>query len=101
MVYACHSHSVHHSYVSLCSRVWVSFLTGCLVGCSGLTGFRGFGFYLLAHALVRCTADAKGVGDVCHALNGPALTIFPYHAQLGALLFAKTGGEPAKYFPTK
>lgn len=38
--------------VSLCSRVWVSFLTGCLVGCSGLTGFRGFGFYLLAHALV-------------------------------------------------
>ena len=34
-------------------------------------------------------------------LNGPALTINPYHAQLGALLFAKTGGEPAKYFPTK
>lgn len=99
MAHSCHSHLVHHSYVSLCSRVWVSFLTGCLVGCSGLTGFRGFGFYLLAHALVRMVDAREGVG--CHVLNGPALTIFPYHTQLGALLFAKTGGEPAKYFPTK
>lgn len=35
------------------SRIWVSLLAGCLTGCAGITGYKGFGVYLLSHLLVR------------------------------------------------
>jgi hypothetical protein len=35
-----------------CSRIFVSLLAGCLTGIAGVTGYRGFGVYLLAHAVV-------------------------------------------------
>ncbi|KAL6785404.1 RIP5 [Auxenochlorella protothecoides x Auxenochlorella symbiontica] len=50
------------------NRIWVSLLTGVLTGCSGLTGFRGFGVYLLGHLL------------------------------LSILLLVKTKNAPSKYF---
>lgn len=53
------------------SRIWVSLLTGVLTGCSGLTGFRGFGVYLLGHLL------------------------------LSILLLVKTKNAPSKYFASR
>lgn len=51
-----------------CSRIFASVVAGCLTGIAGITGFKGFGIYLVFHAL------------------------------LAVALLAKTAFQPAKYF---
>ncbi|PSC69199.1 glutamine amidotransferase isoform A [Micractinium conductrix] len=52
------------------NKIFVSLLAGCFAGITGITGYRGFIVYLLAHVA------------------------------MGALLWLKAGGAPQRYFPS-
>lgn len=40
---------------AVCSRVFASLVAGLATGVLGVTGWGGFAYYFLAHALVRTT----------------------------------------------
>ena len=54
----------------LCSKIFISLLAGCFAGIAGITGFKGFVVYLLAHLV------------------------------MGGLLMAKAAMQPARFFPS-
>lgn len=53
-----------------CSKIFVSLLAGCFTGISGITGYRGFIIYVLAHLA------------------------------MGGLLLLKASLQPHRYFPS-
>ena len=55
---SCSAPSDESKAFSCCSRIFVSLVAGCLTGIAGVTGYSGFGVYLLAHVVVRCSAVA-------------------------------------------
>jgi hypothetical protein len=53
----------------VCSKIFASLLAGCFAGIAGITGYKGFVIYLIAHAI------------------------------MAGLLLLKAAPQPTRYFP--
>lgn len=49
---ATHALPAHALAPPCCSKIFASLLAGCFAGILGITGYKGFAVYLLAHALM-------------------------------------------------
>ena len=48
-------------HLPACSKIFASLLAGCFSGVAGITGYKGFGVYLAAHALVGAALLVKAL----------------------------------------
>lgn len=77
-----------------CSRVFASLVAGLATGILGVTGWGGFAYYLLAHALVWLlkSTNFRVVHQVQHHIHDDCFGV-----QLGFPLYLKAKGQPTEY----